>query len=172
MNGADGKPGWRTAPAWMKALLVASLALNLAVAGVFGGNAIREWREASVTAATAEPGLDRRQTRILRMVPEAQRGQAKVILMGRQDELDRAKDEMREAHLAFIAAIREEPLDRDKLGEVLARRHAASGAFWRIGMEQVVEIARALDAAERAEFADRFEERTKRWMARWDRKKR
>lgn len=172
MSGSDEKPGWSTSPAWMKAILVVSLALNLAVAGLIGGNAIREWREASFATATAEPGLDRRQTRILQMVPEARQDQAKAILMGRQDELDQAKGEMREAHMAFIAAIREEPLDPDTLGEALARRHAASSAFWRVGMEQVAEIARALNAAERAELADRFEERTKRWMARWDRKKR
>lgn len=171
MSGAEDKAGWRAAPTWMKALLMLSLALNLAVAGLVGGNALREWRqEPAYSAVKVEPGLDRRQTRILRMVPEARQEQAKAILMSRQDELDRARREMREAHMAFIATIGRETLEPEQLNEALARRHAASAAFWRLGMEQLVEVARTLDAAERAVLADRLEERTRRWMARWDRK--
>lgn len=170
MSGAEDRPGWRTAPGWMKALLVLSLALNLAVAGLIGGNALRKWDEPAYTAVKVEPGLDRRQTRILRMVPEAKQEQAKAILLSRRDELERARREMIEAHMAFIATLRQEPLDPAGLDEALARRHAASAGFFRIGVEQVVEIARALDAAERAALAERLEERTRRWMARWGRK--
>lgn len=170
MNGAEKKPGWRAAPGWMKGLLVVSLGLNLAVAGLIAGHALREWRDHPYAWVKAEPGLDRRQTRILQMVPESRRGQAKAILMDRQGELDEARREMREAHMAFIDAIRQDPLDPQKLEEALAQRFAASGAFWRIGTEQLAEIARTLNAAERAELADRFEERTRRWMERSERK--
>jgi len=88
----------------------------------------------------------------------------------RQAEIDRARESMRSAHMAFIDAIRAEPLDPERLRAALAQRHAASAEFWRIGMEQMVEIARALDAGQRTELADRFEQRTKRWMARLARK--
>lgn len=170
MSGAEERPGWRMAPGWMKALLLLSLALNLAVAGLIGGNALRKWDEPAYRAVKAEPGLDRRQTRILHMVPEAKREQAKAILLSRQDELDRARRTMIEAHMAFIDTLRQEPLDPAMLKAALARRHAASAAFFRIGAEQVAEIARALDAGDRTVMAERLEERTRRWMARWGRK--
>lgn len=170
MNGTPEQGGWRAAPGWMKLTLAVSLALNLAVAGLIGGHAVREWRDPSFVAARPEPGLDGRQTRILHMVPEARRETARAILLARRDEIDRARAVMLEANLAFIAAMRQEPLDPVALEQALARRNAASGEFWRIGMEQVVEIARALGPVERVELADRIEERTKRWMARWERR--
>lgn len=170
MNASQEKRGWRAAPGWMKGLLAVSLALNLVVAGLVGGNALRHWSDHRFQKVEIEPGLDRRQSRILHMVPEAQHEVAKRILLGRQDELDRARAEMREAHMAFIEAIRREPFDPAKLDQALARRNDAAGDFWRIGMQQVAEIARELDAGSRAELADRLEERTRRWMKRWDRK--
>lgn len=172
MNEADGKAGWRGAPRWMKLLLIVSLALNLAVAGLVGGHALRAWQRPPFDKVEREPGLDRRQTRLLRMVPEAEREEAKRILLARQDEIDRARREMREAHMALIEAIRKEPLDPEQLEQALTRRHEASGAFWQIGSEQLVAIARRLDSAEREKLADRLEERTRRWMERHGRKER
>lgn len=169
-EGGNGR-GWRGAPGWMKLLLAVSLALNLTVAGVLGGNALRHWQDGPYAATKGEPGLDRRQARLLGMVPEARREEAKRVLLARQDEIDRARIEMREAHMALIDAIGEDPLDPERLETALARRHAASGAYWRIGSEQLVEIARELDAGQRQVLADRLEERTRRWMARQDRKK-
>lgn len=169
MDTSERRRGWRAAPGWMKALLAVSLALNLAVAGVIGGNALRHLSDGRVHKVELEPGLDRRQSRIFQMVPEDRREAAKAILLDRQDEQDRARAEMREAHMAFIDAIRQEPLDPERLEQALARRNAASADFWRIGMEQMVEIARSLDAPARIELADRLEERTRRWMKRWDR---
>ena len=170
MNGSPERPGWRTAPGWMKLVLVVSLALNLAVAGLIGGNALRHWQEGSYGRVEAEPGLDRRQTRLLRMVPEEGREEARRILLSRTEEIDQARREMIEAHMALIDAIRAQPLKPEKLETALARRHEASAEFWRIGMEQMVEVARALGPEQRDKLADRFEERTRRWMARWERK--
>lgn len=171
MNGTHERPGWRSAPGWMKLLLALSLALNLVVAGLVGGHALRKWSDGPYARVEAEPGLDRRQSRLLRMVPEPARPQARAILLARRDEIDRARATMREAHLAFIEAIRAEPLDPERLEAALAQRHAASADFWRIGMEQMLEITRALDREQRAALADRFEERTRRWMQRLEAKK-
>ncbi|HUF85763.1 MAG TPA: periplasmic heavy metal sensor [Thermohalobaculum sp.] len=170
MSGTADRPGWRDAPGWMRLALAVSLAFNLVVAGLIGGNALRTWNDTPYAAAEAEPGLDRRQTRLLHMVPEARRAEARSILIARQDEIVRTGAEMRDAHMAFIEAIRADPLDPERLNAALEQRQAASAAFWHIGSEQMVEIARVLSAAERAELAERFEERTRRWMARWESK--
>ena len=171
MSSVGERPGWRQAPGWMKLLLIMSLSINLAVVGLFGGNAMRHWQGGYYTNKPHnEPGLDRRQSRILRMVPDVRRDEAREILLARQDEYKAARETMGMAQQALIEAIRQEPLDPERLSAALAGRQAASGQMWSIGYQQMAEIARRLNAAERAEMADRLEERTRRWMERQERK--
>lgn len=157
--------GWRHAPTWMKLLLIVSLSANVLVAGVIGGKAFRDWRERAAVAKVA-PGLDRRQARILRMVPAARRDEVGAILAARRAEIEAARRELREASLAFIEALRAEPLDPERVAAALARRQEASRRYWTISTEQVAEIARVLGPDERRELARRLEERMKRVMAR------
>ena len=171
MSGMGGKPGWRQAPGWLKLVLILSLSANVAVAGVVGGNAMRHRQDVPLSRMTHnEPGLDRRQTRILHMVPDQRRSEAREILLGRQDEYMAARVTMSAAQQTFTDAIRQDPLDPDRLTAALAERQAASGQIWGIGYEQMVEIARLLNAAERIEMATRLEERTRRWMERQKRR--
>jgi len=173
MSEVGKKPGWRQAPGWMKLLLIVSLSANVAIAGVVGGKAIRHWQHGVTSGKWQnEPGLDRRQTRILRMVPDARREEARAILLARQDEYRTAREAMRAAQQDLVEAIRQDPLDTDRLAAALAERRQASGRMWGIGYEQMAEIVRGLDAAERAELAKRLEERTRRWMKRQERRER
>jgi uncharacterized membrane protein len=145
--------------------------VTVAVVGMVGGHAIRNWQGGSYNDKLQnEPGLDRWQSRVLRMVPEVRREAARAILLARQDEYNAARDAMMAAQQALVTAIRHEPLDADQLAAALTERRAASGRVWEIGYEQMAEIARLLNAAERAEMADRLEERTKRWLERQERK--
>ncbi len=173
MNEMGEKPGWRQAPSWMKLLLIVSLSVNVAIAGVIGGNAIRQSQHGPFSSKSQnEPGLDRRQTRVLRLVPDARRGEARAILLARQDEYKAARETMRAAQQALIEAIRQEPLNPERLDAALAERRQASGRMWGIGYEQMAEIAGRLNAAERAEMAKRLEEKTRRWMERQERQQR
>jgi uncharacterized membrane protein len=171
MDEIGEKSGWRQSPGWMKLLLIVSLSVTVAVVGLVGGNAIRHWPGGSYDSKwQTEPGLDRRQSRVLSMVPDARRDEARTILMARQDEYNAARKTMMAAQQALVEAIRQEPLDPGRLTAALAERRAASSRVWDIGYEQMAEIARRLSAAERAEMANRLEERTKRWMERQERK--
>ena len=171
MNEISEKPCWRHSPGWMKLLLIVSLSVTVAVVGLVGGNAIRHWNGESYNSETInEPGLDRRQSRVLRMVPDAQKDQARMILLARQDEYAAARETMMAAQKAFIEAIRHDPLDTEKLATALTERRMASSQVWNIGYEQLAEIAGLLNATERAEMANQLEERTKRWMDRQERK--
>jgi len=173
MSGLGEKPGWRQAPGWMKLLLIVSLSLNVAIAGLVGGNAIRHWQRGVASGKWQnEPGLDRRQTRILHMVPDARRDETRTILLARQDDYEAAREAMRAAQRALVEAIRQEPLNPERLAAALAERRQTSGRMWGIGYEQMAEIVRRLDAAERAEMATRLEERTRRWMERQERQRR
>ena len=171
MSGIGEKPGWRQAPGWMKLALIVSLSANVAIAGLVGGSAIRHWQHGAAGGKWQnEPGLDRRQSRILRMVPDPRREEARTIILARRDDYQSARETMRAAQQALVEAIRQEPLDPDRLAAALAERRAASGRVWGIGYEQLGEIILRLDAAERAEVAKRLEERTRRWMERQERK--
>ena len=171
MSETGERPGWRRAPGWMKLLLILSLSVNVAIAGVIGGTAIRHWQKGVTSGKVQnEPGLDRRQSRILRMVPEARQEEARAILLARQDDVAAAHAAFRNAQQALIEAIRQDPLDHERLAAALAQRQAASSRVWGIGYEQMIEIVAMLDAAERKEFSDALEERTGRWMKRWERK--
>ena len=171
MSGMGEKSGWRRAPGWLKLVLILSLSANVAVAGLIGGNALRLRQDGPFSSkSNNEPGLNRRQTRILRMVPDPRRSEAREILLGRQDEYMAARVTMNAAQQAFADAIRQDPLDPGLLAAALAERRAASGRMWGIGYEQMVEIAGRLNAAERIEMATRLEERTRRWMERQERR--
>lgn len=171
MNGIDEKPSWRRSPGWMKLLLIVSLSVTVAIVGLVGGNAIRHWSNGPYDSERMnEPGLDRRQSRVVQMVPEARRAEARTILLARQEEYSAARDHMMAAQKAFVEAIRQDPLDAEKLAAALAERRVASGRVWEIGYEQMAEIARLLSATERIEMADRLDEGAKRWMERQERK--
>ena len=164
-------PGWRQAPGWMKLVLILSLSVNVAIAGLVGGNAIRYWQHGAASSKWQnEPGLNRRQTRILHMVPDSRREEAKVILLARKDDYQAARETMRAAQQALVEAIRQEPLNPKVLAAALAERRRASGQMWGIGYEQMAEIVLRLDAAERVALAKQLEERTRRWMERQERK--
>jgi hypothetical protein len=171
MNERGAKPGWRQSPGWMKLLLIISLSVTVAVVGLVGGNAIRHWYGGSYDSyPQTEPGLDRRQSRVLQMVPDARRDEARTILLARQDEYDTARKSMMAAQQEFVEAIRQDPLDPERLTAALKARRVAGSLLWDIGYEQIAEIALRLNAAERAEMANRLEERTRRWLERQERK--
>jgi hypothetical protein len=106
------------------------------------------------------------------MVPDARRDEARAILLARQDEYKTARETMRAAQQALIDAIRQEPLNPERLAAALAERRQTSSRMWGIGYEQMTEIIHLLDSTERVEMANRLEERTRRWMERRERKRR
>ena len=167
MSGSGEMSGWRQAPSWLKLLLIVSLALNVAVIGMIGGTAMRGEDASGFGAKEAnEPGLDRRQSRILRMVPEGRRDIALTIMQARSDEYAAAQAALKKAQMDLVEALRAEPFDEERVKAALTARREASGTVWGIGYEQLMEIATGLDTAERGQLADSLEERTKRWMAR------
>ncbi|HSF94246.1 MAG TPA: periplasmic heavy metal sensor [Thermohalobaculum sp.] len=160
MADTGGKISWKRAPAWMKLLLVVSLIGNAAIAGMAGGWMARDERQPN------EPGLSRQQTRILHMVPEARRDEAREILLSRSDEIAAAREVMRSTQQKMLEAIRAEPFSPEQFKAALAERRAASSEVWGTGYEQLAEIAGKLTAAERAQMADAMEERYRRWTER------
>jgi uncharacterized membrane protein len=168
MTDAGEVKSWRLAPGWMKALLLASLLGNAAIAGIASGMAARQEDE---RFQPNEPGLNRQQTRILHMVPEARRDMAREILLARADELAAAREAMRAAQAEIMEALRADPFSRDRMAVAMEARRMASRVIWGGASDQMVEIAEKLTAAERAEMADAMAERYRRWAERREGKK-
>lgn len=173
MSGEQEESRWRRTPGWFKLLLILSLSANVAILGVVGGSAMHVLgHRGHPPGPPNEPGLDRSQSRLLRMVPEARRDVARTIILSREDEYREAREKLLEAQEALVAAIRHEPFDPHRLGAALAERREASIRAWGIGYQQIAEIALKLSDAERAEMAERLEERSRRWAQRMQRKER
>lgn len=160
MTDAGVKASWKQAPGWMKLLLVVSLLGNAAVVGMVAGNMMHDRR------GPDEPGLSRQQSRILQMVPEARRSEAREILMSHSADNDADRAAMRASQQDIVAAIRAEPFSADRLMAAMAARQAAGSRVWEASYRQLAEIAGKLTAAERGEMADAMEERFRRWTER------
>lgn len=145
---------------WVKLLLVASLGVNLAIAGVIGGALLR--RDAG------EERVRNLQTRDLGFGPF-------VGAMGQDDRraLGKAffkeaggprktREELRANFTALLSALRSEPFDAQAFETVLMRQQQQLAGRQQVGAKLVTEQIAGMDAAARAAYADRLEEMIKR----------
>ncbi len=135
--------GW---PLWAKLLLVVSLSVNLVVAGLFVGHAIR--------GEPKRPGGDWIERRILSALPESRHEWALGVVAERGDELAELR-EMREALRDQAAAIMEaEEYDAEAMLAVFDKRQLASSAYFALYYERVAEIASDLTVEERKALSE------------------
>lgn len=153
----EARPERRRAPRWMRVTLGISLALNLAVVGLFAGMMLRHDRPGRMEAMHRPPvgvalyralSKDERQT-----LRESLRRKA-----AGQRSADTASGDTGAA--AVVAALRARPFDRDRLaaalGDESSRRQRWQDLMQAAWLEQVT----AMDDAARADFADRVERLT------------
>lgn len=151
-----------TAPAqrrrWVMPVLIASLALNLLVAGAMAGWA---WRHGPGGHGGRHGGPDR----ILWLLPDAKRDQARAII-DRYRQSDAARDaEGAASRKAVLAALTAEPFQRPALEQALSRLGSVELAR-RLDPAMLGEIASILTLEERKELAatiETFMERRGRW---------
>ncbi|MCL5775764.1 periplasmic heavy metal sensor [Limibaculum sp. FT325] len=154
-----GRPG---CPLWLRALLVVSLAGNLAVLGLVGGWSMRDhhWHDRD------RDGLDPRQARLLRALPEARQDEARAMMLAGRDAMAAERASIEAAQREIVAVIRAPDFTPERLSAALGERREASGRLNGIVHAQFVTIATGLTPAERAEMADRIEEAARRWADR------
>lgn len=143
---------------WLVPLLVASLAVNLLIAGAMAGWA---WRHGPGGHGGRHGGPDR----ILWLLPEAKQDQARAII-DRYRAADAGQDADRKAaQEAMLTALTAEPLQRPTFEQALSRLGSAELAR-RLNPTMLGEIAATLTADERKELAARLRdgiERRERW---------
>lgn len=151
---AAPRPGRR----WLMPLLVASLAVNLLIAGAMAGWA---WRHGPGGHGGRHGGPDR----IVRLLPEGKQDQARAIIDRYRDDDTKRDAERKSAQEAMLAALTAEPLQRPAFEQALSRLGTAEVAR-RVNPAMLGEIAATLTLDERKELAARLKEgmeRRERW---------
>jgi uncharacterized membrane protein len=154
------KPDAALAPRrrWVMPVLIASLALNLLVAGAMAGWA---WRHGPGGHGGRHGGPDR----ILWLLPDAKRDQARAII-DRYRQSDAGRDTERTAsQAAVLSALTAEPFQRPALEQSLSRLGSAELSR-RLDPAMLGEIAAILTLDERKELAaslKKIMERRGRW---------
>lgn len=146
--------GVKTAP-WVKVALVASLALNLAVAGVVAGAVLNHRRDGgpemrpqtdAVYGAYAH-ALGRKDRRAIFEAMRTRPGDFRAVQAARAQGFARVID-----------ALRAEPFDMSVLKSVLDEQLAQATARQSLGQELLLERIEAMSADDRAEFATRLQD--------------
>ena len=150
-EGSAGGAGARRCPRWIWAVMVLSLAGNLAVAGVLGGRYLDRM--------TRDPELGRFAARLLEDIPEGQRAEAREILLAGRGDRETFRRRLAEASLGVTAALAAEPFDPAALERAVEARRAVFAGRWERRRESFLRLAGALDAEGRARLAEGFEER-------------
>ncbi|MEM0990556.1 MAG: periplasmic heavy metal sensor [Pseudomonadota bacterium] len=135
-------------PIWMRALLIASLAVNAAIIGVIIGNKLNE---------PERRGAGQQISWILRMVPEERREFTRSHFGEVRDDLRNSSFD-RIGHLErIVTVIRTEPFAAGELRAVLEVRRTSSTDRRVIVHERLVTLLEEFDPAERQVFADNLE---------------
>ena len=155
-NGNEGtKSG---CPRWMKGGLVASVALNLLIVGVFVGYLIQNQNRPR--------GHERLVGMIVEPLPAERRDMARDLMMKRHDEYRAVREQMYAAHMQVVEAMVQEPLNTEGLKAALDARAMLSTERRNLFSEQFVVLMTQLTREERTLIAAHFrkwaERRTKR----------
>lgn len=140
----------RRSPRWMRVLLVVSLSMNLAVAGLVAGRAMR-------VSDAAE--LGRFNARLVSMLPRDVRPEARELLLTDVAAANAMRDSLIEADRAAIAALRTSPFDRDAMAAALDRREALLSERNALRIRQMLALADALPTDARAALSDQLDRR-------------
>ncbi|WP_112324067.1 periplasmic heavy metal sensor [Oceanibium sediminis] len=142
-------------PRWAKLLLVLSLALNLAVAGVVAGHLLRG----------APPSGDRAFNlpidgfrNISRAMPAAEREALRNAWHGHRAEIRAARTDLRNSRAAFLQALRAEPFSAEAVERILSAQADRWQSFSAVSREILVARIAEMPPEARRAFADRLEE--------------
>ncbi|MCB2094188.1 MAG: periplasmic heavy metal sensor [Rhodobacteraceae bacterium] len=151
MGTNDSSGGKGGSGKWTRLVLVVSLALNLLVAGIVVGGAMRHhWYGPQGPAR--DIGFGPFTQALSKEDRKALRG---AFMAANPGFLDMRQDMRRDMN-ALIAALRAEPWDKDAAGAILAGQSHRMTEWMDIGREVLLERIAAMTPDERAAFADRL----------------
>ncbi|MCM2560753.1 periplasmic heavy metal sensor [Lutimaribacter sp. EGI FJ00015] len=141
--------------AWLRGVLLASLALNLAVAGVVAGMI---WRHGVPDEGRHAPRSDRVTVAYIRALsPEdkrAIRDEMRAQLPGR----DALRERMQDSFDTVLDSLRADPFDRDALARQMEAQFSIGADTRRLARALMLDRLEAMSTADRRAFADRVEQ--------------
>lgn len=142
---------------WLKPVLVVSLCLNLAMAGLFGG---------ALIGNGDGDEAQRREPFMLRVLPESRHDEARSMMESARAARDESNAMRSEYEQGLLSAITAEPFEPDALiaafgsmNDLTVQRRSATQA-------QIVEIAARMTPEERAQMAERMAAMLAEWAER------
>lgn len=144
-------PQAKGTPRWIKIALIVSVAVNLGVAGVIGGAALRapEIQRNNLEAPEGVAMLARA------MPPEHQR-ELRQNLRERRSDLRPDREELRNLRDRFIVALRAEPFDIDAVNAVFADQRAMLSKLTAAGHTSVIEQIEKMSPRDRERYIRRL----------------
>lgn len=146
-----GKPGMRRG---VKILLFASLALNLAVAGVVIGAVVKHRFDGD----DRRPRIEGPGGPLTRALSREDRREIGKALRAEFGAMRPSRDKIRADYDRVIAALRAEPYDAATVRAVVSEQSEAMDARMRAGQAQLLKRLDEMTPDERARFAGRLEE--------------
>ncbi len=150
---------------WVRPLLIASLALNLAVIGAVAGFALIGGHGGRDGRAPGGPeGMP-----YFRALGDAERKEMRAALRRDFREHRGSRGQVTEDYRAALDALRAEPFERAALLAVLERQGARGRARFLAGQRVMVDFVAEMTPEDRASYADRLSEQIDRLAERWGR---
>ena len=134
---------------WTRWLLVGSLAMNLLVAGMLVGFAVRG--PGSKLAPPVLPGA----LNMLRAVPDSHRGIVRDALRDHRETLRSQRGDVNELRRSFLTAIEKDPVDQAELERLLAAFGDIESGISEKGRAILLQVVMGMDHAARMELAEK-----------------
>lgn len=145
---AGGETVTRKAPRWMWIALIASLAVNVAVIGVFAGAGLSMRYGGAGIGGGPGPAL----MRFANTLPAERRQVIRTQMQGQRGVIAPLRKEVRQARGEVIRALQAEPFDKAAFLAAERRVLAADARLREAGAQALAEIAAVMTAEERRNF--------------------
>jgi uncharacterized membrane protein len=146
---------------WMKYLLIVSLGLNLAIAGLvigakMGGHGGPRGGHAKYAGGTGMHVL-------MRSLPDSKRGEVRKYFHEKRDKIRANGDAMRNSLISISTAISARPFDENALTTAFAEQRTHITAVTQDAQKSFVAIIAGMSDDERAEYVENMKEHRHKW---------
>ncbi len=155
----------QTKKPWLKILLVISLGLNLAVAGLFigakvAGHKYRGGHRADISGLRG----------FMRALPDNKRGEARKYFKTHRRAAHANGETMRDAIHAIHKVILAQPFDPDALNTAFAKQRSHIATTTQDAQSAFVAIIAGMTDAERAAYVEKMQQQQRKWRKDRERK--
>ncbi|WP_299282911.1 periplasmic heavy metal sensor [uncultured Tateyamaria sp.] len=152
----NDSPEQRRCPVWVKVALGLSLALNLAVAGLVTGLALRA---GGGPGGARAPGIGYALPYVVALPRESRRAVFDAV---RENPALPDRRARRADYAAMVGALTQDPFDRGAVQAILERQQNGVAGVQRAAQSKWLDVVAAMPAETRASYAARIEEVLKR----------